>query len=285
MKKKIGILFFSTALSLLSQEKTAVPVFDTISGRLPSVLQGEGRRYVVTSDIMVPPGETVIISKGAVLLFRNFTGIQVLGTLLAKGTRDSPVIFTSEYDSTAVTSPQKTAAPYDWNGITVTESGIGSIFRNCAIRYSLFGINALTEFITVDSCTFTQNGKSDLKIMGVQRTGAGGIISYVNSRNKNVRKVLLDGPSESKKYVGAGMILLTAAGLAASAYEGLKYRSAQSHLDRISDTRDPANLENPTIVQDWDTARKTRDYYRALFYVSIGGTIIGAAGFVISINL
>ena len=58
--------------------------FRTLLGDLPKTVLAETGPYLVTSDIYVPAGKTVVVEPGAVFLFKNFTGLHVQGTLIVK---------------------------------------------------------------------------------------------------------------------------------------------------------------------------------------------------------
>ncbi|HEX7510885.1 MAG TPA: hypothetical protein VF335_06265, partial [Chitinivibrionales bacterium] len=68
-----------------------------LGGNLPKIIPACNKPYLVTADAYVAPGKTVRIEQGAVLLFKNFTGIHVEGKLVVEGTPAHPVIFSSEF--------------------------------------------------------------------------------------------------------------------------------------------------------------------------------------------
>jgi hypothetical protein len=140
--------------------------FDTLTGQLRESLKKKERPYLVIGDIEVPPGATVVIEPGTIFLFKNFTTLHIHGTLLSRGTKEQPIVFSSENDTAYNRHSSLTPAAYDWNGITVYENGNGTSFRHCNIKYSLYGINSLTKSISVETCSFIQIGKVELTIEG-----------------------------------------------------------------------------------------------------------------------
>ena len=81
-----------------------------------------GYPYWVSNDITISAANTTTIDPGVILKFgRQYAEINVEGRLIANGTSDSPVIFTSSKDDArggdnnadGATSPQ----PKDWGGI------------------------------------------------------------------------------------------------------------------------------------------------------------------------
>ena len=145
-------------------------VADTLSGQLISDIKPGARRFIVTGDLYVPPGTTVKIEKGTVFLFENFVGFHVQGTLLAQGTPDAPIVFTSRNDREWNSTASASAAPFDWNGIDLDEGAIGTEFSDCMVRYSVFGIKSQTERFRLKNITFALNGKTDLVIKGERIT-------------------------------------------------------------------------------------------------------------------
>ena len=138
--------------------------YDTISGPLPkTVLAGE-KPYLVASDIEVPFGKTVTIEPGTILLFQNFTGFQVQGQLIAEGTKEKPIVFTSEFDGRFNPDTSLIANPFDWNGIYIHKDAFGTRFKYCKINYSVYGIASDTRLIRIDPGLFYANGKAHLTI-------------------------------------------------------------------------------------------------------------------------
>src|SRR5665647_3097029 len=64
-----------------------------LAGDLPKTVTADKSPYLVVADLFVPTGKTVVIEPGTVFLFKNFTGLHVRGTLIAKGTSIRPVVF------------------------------------------------------------------------------------------------------------------------------------------------------------------------------------------------
>lgn len=140
-----------------------------ISGTLPPVVKEQGKPYLVTSTIVVDAGQKVKIEKGVILLFKNFTGLEVKGNIWVEGTSNEPVIFTSENNRVYNTKAPNEPAPFDWDGITLYYSGSNNVFEHCLIEYSLFGIKSETEKIVLKECSFDQNGNTDFTVSGQEQ--------------------------------------------------------------------------------------------------------------------
>ncbi|MBN1982268.1 MAG: hypothetical protein JW795_12110 [Chitinivibrionales bacterium] len=163
--------------------------FVQLSGRLPTVIANIKKPYLVTSQVEVPRGQKTSVEKGVVFLFKNFSGITINGTFQVMGTKDQPVIFTSENDSLFNPIATLEPAPYDWDGITVNMSDSVSVFDNCVVKYSLFGIHSLTKTIVLRYCNFSQNGKNDFSIDGKEQDKITENYSYVPQRLRKVYEV------------------------------------------------------------------------------------------------
>jgi len=149
-----------------------------IGGILPKIVKARQEPYIVIADVYVPSGRTVVIEPGCVLLFNNFTGLHVEGKLVAEGSAQRPIVFSSVMDQNYSTRTDMHANPYDWDGIYIHESGIGSTMTHCAIMYSTYGISSLTKYIKFDSVSFKRNGRSDLTIEGVKQLVLNAPYSY-----------------------------------------------------------------------------------------------------------
>ncbi len=192
MQNEFRIVRFILIILSLSIELVAGADFETISGELPSVVKKGEKPYLVTSTLEVKEGEEVTIEKGAVFLFKNFTGINVMGSIKVKGTEKDPVIFTSENDTLFNPSSSLEPAPFDWDGITVNPGMEKNIFEHCSIKYSLFGIKSLTQNITLKKCSFIQNGSSDFTINDEKQPVTHPLYSYSSTGKESSMAVEVD---------------------------------------------------------------------------------------------
>ncbi len=163
--------------------------FETLVGDLPKAIIAEKGPYLVTSDIYVPAGRTVTVAAGTVFLFKNFTGLHVQGTLLARGTADRPVVFTSENDKRFNPGASLIPNPYDWNGMFIHDDAIGTDLQHIEVAYSVYGINSLTKFIRIVGGVFRDNGRANLTIEGQAQAVTAEPYSYTLS----VKSASVDG--------------------------------------------------------------------------------------------
>jgi hypothetical protein len=255
--------------------------FDTIAGDLPPVLMAKKHPYYVAGDIYVPQGKTVTISAGAVLCFKNFTSLHVSGTLLAKGAKDMPVVFTSENDKVFNKSSTVDAAPYDWNGIYIHEDGIGTQLLFCAVQYSVDGISSLTKFFKLAPCVFLHNGRASLTIEGAIQPVTEKPYEYSLSINDvsagGVPIALLRDPfASSRKTLRFSGVVTAGIGIAAVLGCSVHLGSTQKSFSSISGS-DKSNLVNNSSTT-WTTARTKRNRDIAALIAGVGLAAIGTVG-------
>lgn len=262
-------------------KQTPAPAFDTLAGNLPAMLLSNDRPYLVTADVYVPQGKRVSIGPGVVLLFRNFTGLHVMGVLSAVGNKEHPVIFTSVNDKQYHPTSTLDAAPFDWNGIYLHEDAVGSELSNCSVLYSVEGINASTRFFRLDPCVLLHNGNANLTIEGVARKVGSEPCTYSLAVNdpslKGVPAQILRDPLAPKRAVFRYMGLGLAAGGGVMAIVFAARLSGSSHtFSQLSSTGD-ANLFDHTS-SDWEKARKERNANTAATLIGLTLTAVGAVG-------
>jgi hypothetical protein len=254
----------------------ATPVWDTLSGELPEVVKNNGRPYFVAADIIVPPGKIVVIEPGTVLLFHTFAGLQVHGTLLARGRENAPILFSSENDAGHGGLANTAPAPYDWNGITIYENALGTLFYSCDVTYSLFGINSLCGQICLRSCRFSRNGRADYTVLGESQTITAAPFSWGEPTAAGIDKAHSRALAR-KVGLRIGGIGLLAAGGVVGVWKTLDYRTSRDRFDAF-DAINHENLKNPSIVHDWDSAHTAVNRDRALMIGGYALAVIGAGG-------
>jgi hypothetical protein len=254
---------------------------DTIAGDLPAVIMPKKHPYFVAGDIYVPQGKTVTISAGTIFCFKNFTGLHIMGTLLAKGAKDLPVVFTSENDRDYNKNSTVGAAPYDWNGIYIHEDGIGTQLSFCAVLYSVDGVSALTKFIKLAPCLFMHNGRANLTIEGTPQQVTDQPYEYSLSVNDvsaagGPVSALKDPLALSRKTIRYSGGTAAAAGCIAAIVCAVQLGSSQRTLSSISSTEKTNLAKNSS--ETWLAARTDKHRDIAGLLSSIGVAAIGAIG-------
>ena len=156
----LGTFFIFAALLPLCASAAS-----TISGDLSAFsITPASNPYFVDKDLLVPEGTTVTIPQGCIFLFSPFTGIKIDGTLIALGSADTPVVFTSINDTSFNRTSMRKAEPFDWNGIVVDRTSHDSQIRHCIVSYSVYGIKSQIRDIVIDNTLFHANGQFHLTI-------------------------------------------------------------------------------------------------------------------------
>ena len=76
--------------------------------------------YYVTSNVYVPRGVTLTIDPGVLVLFSPNTGLRVAGTLVAQGTADQQITFTS------LSTQSGTGTEGDWASVSFLDGAVGA---------------------------------------------------------------------------------------------------------------------------------------------------------------
>jgi hypothetical protein len=147
-------LLLIIAIALLAPAETLM------SGKIDNIsFSTQGNPYIVQKDIEVSKGSTVVIPQGCVILFNSFTGLQIFGRLIVKGTVESPVIFSSINDADRNPSATQLPNPFDWNGIFIAAESDGAFFNNFSLRFSVYGIKSQSSNVIIQNGIFQQNGQ------------------------------------------------------------------------------------------------------------------------------
>ncbi len=127
----------------------------------------------ITKDVTLAKDSTITITPGTIVAFSPGTKFTLHGKLLANGTTDMPIIFTSS---------SATPQPGDWDCIyqnALWGSGPESSFSNCVFQYGggtrNIGEDAMLTFIqgargTVSNCSFRYSASSGVEINGSEIT-------------------------------------------------------------------------------------------------------------------
>ncbi len=157
-----------------------------LSGLISSntVLTGD-KVYIVTGNILVNNGVTLTIQPGATLRFDSAKVLQVNGTLIARGTRDSIITFTSN---------QASPMPGDWGDIFFTDASTDATFDSngnytggCILEYvsTMYGGDSLASMIATirgDHCNLAifNSDISESRTSGIAMDGGSLFIRNCN---------------------------------------------------------------------------------------------------------
>ena len=107
--------------------------------------------YIITGNVLVEEDATLTIQPGVEVRFDGFYYIKVEGKLVAKGTQDQMINFTSN---------KTTPATMDWKEISFEVNGKESIFEFCRIEYGASPIISYGPSLIINSSIFTKNGRA-----------------------------------------------------------------------------------------------------------------------------
>jgi hypothetical protein len=262
--------------SAVTDTVTPNPSFDTLAGPLPDRVKADSVPYLVIGDIEVPVNKTVTVEPGAVFLFKNFTGLRVQGKLIALGTKERPIVFTSENDRSVNPASKLYPNPYDWNGIYIHSDGQGSCLAFCIVSYSVYGIRSDTKFIRLDPIKLRFNGKNNVVVEGKKYQAIDRPFSYVlSTKDATVdgipAKLLRDPLAIKRNVLRFSSYTVALGGVAGGIYSGITFLQAKKDLQGLRGT-DPNGTEAAAL-------RDRRDSY--LVSTVVHGVIgaLGIAGF------
>jgi predicted outer membrane repeat protein len=153
----IGLIMSLTAVFAGADTPVGGPIFED------TTWTKEGSPYIVTAGVLVEEGVTLTIEPGVVVKFNYGKALQIDGCLIAQGTEDEPIIFTSN---------QPSPAPSDWGYILFTDTSVdatyddegnytgGSIMQYCTVEYagqSNPAVRVETSSPFVDYCIIKNN--------------------------------------------------------------------------------------------------------------------------------
>jgi hypothetical protein len=120
-------------------------------------------KYVISGNILVRPGDTLIFEAGSELTFLPMTGIQIKGAFFANGTRENAIVFSCE-KSIAQSSNTKDSSPSNWNGIQVEDSTASLRLSYSMMCDASIAINIKhpARAIIFDQVVFHKNGLINL---------------------------------------------------------------------------------------------------------------------------
>ncbi len=142
MNKIIFIVFLISIKQLVGQTNVSGGIFSNTTWTQAN------SPYIVTANVVVFPGVTLIIQPGVIIKFADSVSMEVRQSrLIAKGTSLNPIIFTSNNSN-----PTHGV----WNQIIVNQSHNISI-KHCEFHYAYDAITGQGDSLSVVNSFFTEN--------------------------------------------------------------------------------------------------------------------------------
>jgi hypothetical protein len=244
MKKLFTLFFCLIAFNFAVSAQTNVS--GTINANTTWNLAGSP--YTVTGDVIVNTGITLTVDSNVVVRFNTNTGLQVRGSLVARGTR--------------FTSAQTTKKAGDWNEIQIGYSSyMGSAsFRNCIIEYG-----GRSGTYNSYAALYVDNGTATIQSTEVSKNNNGGIL--VNTSGViNLTGSTISNNSWPIVYMNNGVINYKSG----NSYSGNTHNAALINFSSLSGSFYLDTLNIPYV-------------FNSYFTIQAGGTMEIASGNIVKI--
>lgn len=285
--RKIGLIFILLIV-------WSCPAEMHLQGEISSEsIDSTGNPYIIEKTIIIPQGKQVVIKEGCVFLFKNYSGIKVLGNLFVKGTPEKNVIFTSINDSLFNKKSEQAAKPFDWNGIIVDKDADTIKMANFKLFYSSFGIKCLNGKIALKSAIFGRNGQYNFMISDkMQDVRDDEPFSFNVLIDKSVDSTRAAKPigydkGPDKIYTARNIIRYSSLVVGVvGAVIGVVYAVKASNTNETLNDKDyfykQAQIQQKPVDVLWDEMQKKWQAEKTVRNISIGVGAVGLTGFTLT---
>jgi PKD repeat protein len=186
--------FYMIALFLLYPFFTVTNCQTTIEpGSVSGIWSKEGSPYIITGPVSVDNNQSLVILPGVEIRLNKDARISVYneGSLVAEGSKDSLILFTSN---------EASPLPGDWEGINLWGTSYNCRFKHVIVEYAIRGIGCFGEawgcqtennFSKIDSCIFRYNSNSGIHIFSYGSDFYGCLPSKTGRSNPEIRYNLI----------------------------------------------------------------------------------------------
>jgi hypothetical protein len=187
----------------------------TVSGIISAntTWAASGNPYNVTGNVMVNTGVTLTIEPGVIVKFDKLKSFQINGELIARGTTNNNITFTSSSTSPAAGdwgyiffSDVSTDAVFDAQGNYLS----GSILEYCIVEYAGSGTNSLgavqltSSYPFINYCTIRNNN-----ISGIYASGLTDTLRITNNTISNNTRYCTDQDGGGGIYISGGTAIIS----------------------------------------------------------------------------
>lgn len=202
MTKRLHLLVLSICAIILTYSEAQTPIGGELKSR---TFDASGNPYLVGDNLVIPKGDTVVLKKGVIFLFNNFTGLEVYGSLIVEGKENDPVIFSSVNDGRYNPKSSQFANAFDWNGISIDLKSDDVKMFNFKVCYSVYGIKSYSGKMVIRNGTFNDNGQYNLIINETIQEVKNGVPYTYNFKEEEVdtlkRALLYKQKTQNKKVI------------------------------------------------------------------------------------
>ncbi len=222
-------------------------ISDTLANRFPAAITSKS--YLVLTSPTVSTNATLVIEPGVNLKFAAGQNITLSGTnptLIAIGTAEAPITFTSYRDNSAggkthAVSDTTTARRGDWDGVYMYSGSPQSRFEHAHFRFAGRGLEI---YSTVAANPYRNLDIRENSAFGIIAQGA--TLRIVDSEIKNIGSYGIYAASSSDITVRTSIISNTSIGLYAS---GAAFREVSNSEIRRNQTG--VQVDNGAIPQTY----------------------------------
>lgn len=164
--KSLGALVFGIIFMTFVQARGT-----DVRGEQTGIWNLAGSPYIVTGDISVPAGVSLIIEPGVIVKFAGPYSLRVHGILRAVGSLTARVVFTSVYDNEFGEDRPREQSPSknDWIGIVFANGNTAeSRLEQCIIRYCRKPIEFEQGRSVLDKIIISDCSAASLTLNGIQ---------------------------------------------------------------------------------------------------------------------
>lgn len=208
-------LFYFLSILIIGFTINVLKAQTNVSGIISAntTWSASGNPYNVTGNVMVNTGVTLTIEPGVTVRFDKLKSLQINGELIARGTTNNNITFTSSSAPPAAGdwgyiffSDVSTDAVFDAQGNYTS----GSILEYCVVEYAGSGTNNLgavqltSSYPFINYCTIRNNNISGIYASGLTET-----LKITNNTISNNTRYCTDGDGGGGIYISGGTVTIS----------------------------------------------------------------------------
>ena len=113
--------------------------------------------YIIYDSLTVAEGARLTLAAGCELYFHSRAGLNVYGTLVAKGTKANPVLFRGDRTDNMFDYLPYDRVPGQWRGVTFHPTSLGNVLDWCDMHSADYGIYIMSGDTAAQRITLTNS--------------------------------------------------------------------------------------------------------------------------------